>query len=396
MIRFAEYVRHLGRPLARPESEAERTKEDGAATDDTNDADTTVRRLKQRIASLEKRVRTLESRPLPLKLDEVLTSMGQRLKGDNPNGVYMNERFRNFEIALFNIKQLGYELASQLAKEKLYRHVDGPLDIRLTSSLCTQKDIESDWFSFWCREMAMAPMYHRKLWELTYIAQALWSEGKLDTDASGLGFGCGLEPLPSLFAKYGATVLATDLDPTRPEAAGWQRTSQHAATADALRNRSICPDEKRLANIDFRPIDMNAIPDDLHGKFDFCWSACALEHVGSIAKGTEFILNSLKTLRSGGVAVHTTEFNLEGGPTIDNWPTVLFQKEHIDEVLRRAEEMGCTARPLDVSAGDGILDGLVDVPPWSHAVLGKRGMPHLKLSVDGFVCTSVGIIIRKL
>ena len=37
----------------------------------------------------------------------------------------------------------------------------------------------------------------------------------------------------------------------------------------------------------------------------------------------------------GGVAAHTTEFNLESGDTIDNWPTVLFQAGHIAELERR-------------------------------------------------------------
>ena len=52
-----------------------------------------------------------------------------------------------------------------------------------------------------------ARVYHRKLWELVYIAQALWSAGKLASGSRGLGFGCGKESLPSLFAKYGATIL---------------------------------------------------------------------------------------------------------------------------------------------------------------------------------------------
>jgi hypothetical protein len=48
----------------------------------------------------------------------------------------------------------------------------------------------------------VAPIYHRKLWEVSYIDQALWRAGKLQSGMAGPGFGCGQEVLPSLFAKH--------------------------------------------------------------------------------------------------------------------------------------------------------------------------------------------------
>jgi SAM-dependent methyltransferase len=140
---------------------------------------------------------------------------------------------------------------------------------------------------------------------------------------------------------------------------------------------------------------MNDIPRDMDGKYDFCWSVCSLEHVGSIAKGLAFIVNSLRTLKPGGVAVHTTEFNLENGPTVDNWGTVLFQRGHIEELVRYLTSQGHRVAPLDLSTGDGILDGFVDVPPWPWDNTAIRARAHLKLCLDGFPCTSIGIIIRK-
>ena len=41
-----------------------------------------------------------------------------------------------------------------------------------------------------------------------------------------------------------------------------------------------------------------------------------IDRIGSIELGLQFIENSMATLRPGGVAVHTTEFNLEDGETI--------------------------------------------------------------------------------
>jgi hypothetical protein len=165
--------------------------------------------------------------------------------------------------------------------------------------------------------MTLAPVYHRKLWEFCYVAQALWSARKLMPTMCGLGFGCGQEPLPSLFAKYGVKILATDQPQPGERAAGG---------VEVVRYHEICPDGGLLKNIAFRPIDMKAIPADLTGSFDFCWSSCALEHLGSLANGLRFVAESLKTLKPGGTAVHTTEFNLGNAVAIDNGQTVLYQK----------------------------------------------------------------------
>ena len=46
-----------------------------------------------------------------------------------------------------------------------------------------------------------------------------------------------------------------------------------------------------------------AIDTDCHGQFDFVWSACAFEHLGSILNGLEFVVNSVKCLKPGGVVL---------------------------------------------------------------------------------------------
>ena len=215
----------------------------------------------------------------------------------------------------------------------------------------------------------------------------------LANGSRGLGFGCGKESLPSLFAKYGATILATDLAEDRPESKAWSATNQHASSVAALRKINICSDEKLLQNIDFRPLDMNNIDRDLDGSFDFCWSICALEHLGSIKKGFDFIENSLRTLRPGGVAVHTMEFTFDPGPARDNHPSVLFTQAKIVEFAEKLSRQGYTVADLDFSPGDGLLDGYVDIPMQFAHVAQRLDLLHLKLSLDGYVCTSMGLII---
>ena len=172
-----------------------------------------------------------------------------------------------------------------------------PAHIR--SRLCTQSQLESPWFKQWCDAMGIPPYAHRKQWEFAYIAEVLDSLGVLTPGKRGVGFGVGREPLVSLLASRGVSVTATDLPPDAQEASGWIKSAQHAEGGlEGMLNPAICdPDDFRRL-VTWRPVDMRQIPDDLVG-FDFCWSACSLEHIGTLGLGLDFVENSLKTLRPG-------------------------------------------------------------------------------------------------
>ena len=151
--------------------------------------------------------------------------------------------------------------------------------------MCRASDLESAAFLDWAQAMGERPGHmHRKVWEFCYIAQALHERGQLRPDSSGLGFAVGQEPLSALFAQNGVNILATDLDPGHAEQTNWIETGQHAASIDALNQRNLCPAEEFRDRVHFRTVDMRKLPDDL-GTFDFLWSACALEHLGSIRAG---------------------------------------------------------------------------------------------------------------
>jgi cyclopropane fatty-acyl-phospholipid synthase-like methyltransferase len=358
-----------------------------------------------RLDSLEKRHQELEAeigrlaKSLevgdPERVDIALRQLGRRMNNGVPQSSYFNIRFRDYEIALTNLRILGYAIGRKTAEEQvLGRVITGPTAHSLKSKVCTQADMESDWALFWLDAMKLPRAYHRKLWEFAYIAQALWAEGKLVPGSAGLGFGCGREPLPSLFAKYGCTVLGTDLSEGHEQSVAWVKTNQHSSEVEALRWRNICPDEDLLKNISFRPADMNNIDPDLSGSFDFCWSACSLEHLGSVSKGLQFIRNSLKTLRSGGVAVHTTEFTFDSETAHQVWPTVPYTKDHLVEFADGLRREGFKVAELDLASGAGLLDGFADFGGKEFYSRQMRAELHLKAVHDGFAFTSVGLIVR--
>lgn len=255
-------------------------------------------------------------------------------------------------------------------------------------ALCRQETFEQPYFSYWITRLHEGLRYHRKLWEYVFIAQALSERGLCAPGRRALGFGVGRERLTSLFASMGVAVTATDLAGDGRVAAGWEATNQLAGGKEGLRHSDVCPNDLFDRNVEFRACDMNAVPDDLIG-YDFCWSACALEHLGSIEKGLAFIERSLDCLVPGGWAVHTTEFNVSSNDdTVDHQGTVLFRRRDIDALIKRLRSRGHIVAAMDWSTGDRPLDRYLDLPPFLDD-------PHLKVAIGGYVTTSIGILIRK-
>ncbi len=326
-----------------------------------------------------------------------------RLTNDDsiPNINPISYKLRNLDAMALNIKFFGYELAKSLAADLPVRTDLAPAPVGLVCKPSTQADLESEWAAYWCGQLQVPVVFHRKLWEFCYLLQALWERGLLAEGNRGLGFGCGVEPVPSYLASRGIDVTVTDLAPEASADLGWTNTNQHTASVEHAFKPELVSRELFDRHVQLAYVDMNAIPPHLHG-YDFCWSICALEHLGSIEKGAAFIENSLETLKPGGVAVHTTEFNfLNDEETIDNWMTVLFQRKHFIALAERLRAAGHHVEELDFAVGNKPLDRFIDIPPWEHDMSDYIRQNwggdhvHLKLSIDGFVSTCFGLIIRK-
>jgi uncharacterized coiled-coil protein SlyX len=256
-------------------------------------------------------------------------------------------------------------------------------------STCSVLDILHPRYSDILREIHHHFTYHRKTWEWVFVIHHLERAGVLSEGRRGLGFGIGRERLPALFAKRGCTVLATDAPPEIGIASGWSTTGQHASALDDLRYPAIVSNEVFDKHVSHQFCDMNAIPEDLTG-FDFTWSSCCFEHLGSLEAGMEFVINSVeKTLKLRGVAVHTTEFNLSSNDdTIENGPTVLYRQRDMEELVDRLRSRGHEVQPFSLAPNTHPLDFHVDVPPHS-------GIPHLKLLIGKYAATSVGVCVRR-
>lgn len=304
------------------------------------------------------------------------------------------------ELAAFNAKMAGYQMARQLAAGMRDRVVAVRPDVAPPCKPSNQVDLESDWCLFWARELGIDFAYHRKLWELAYVLQNLDVRGLLQPGRKGVVFGCGRECIPAYCARRGVSVLATDIARSSNDARSWIDTGQHAVSLHDLHYSDICSFERLEALVSRRDVDMNAIPDDLVD-FDFCWSVCALEHLGSIEKGLAFVENSLNVLKPKGVAIHTTEFAyLNSERTIDHGPTVLFLRRHFEGLRKRLEGLGHTVAPMEFSVGDGPMDKFIDGPPFPGGPRSNLLTPwpenyHLKVAYNGVPTTCYGLVVEK-
>lgn len=260
----------------------------------------------------------------------------------------------------------------------------------MQNSDCSSVDFQSERFVEICRELKCDPIYHRKQWEWVFIIHHLRRKGSIAWNSRGLVFGVGTEPLPSLFAKHGAEIVATDAPPEVIQGAGWSTTNQHAEDLEAIFKDEIIDREDFLRRVSHRYCDMNNIPVEL-SDFDFCWSSCCLEHLGSLEKGIEFIVNSVeKTLRIGGVACHTTELNLSSNDeTVTTGPTVIYRKRDIEGIASTLRGRGHEVDEIVFSNSQNFVDSFVDIPPYAD------GMPHIRLELEKYVVTSVGLVITR-
>ena len=257
----------------------------------------------------------------------------------------------------------------------------------LQSQVVSAAQIAEPLYREWAARIGEEPRFHRKQWEYIVILLAAEQAGLLRPGASAIGFGVGTEPVPAAFAARGVRVVATD----RPqdERGHWSTRNEYAVNVESLVKPAICDPSVMREVVSFRPVDMAALPEDL-GRFDIVWSACALEHLGSPAVGLDFALRSLELLKPGGIAIHTTEFDLTPGPhAVDYGHCALYRLQDLNDFAARVRSRGFQIDINPYVAFEHPADRAI-APPLS---LGDEQF-HLKLALYDSISTSIVLVIR--
>lgn len=273
------------------------------------------------------------------------------------------------------------------------RVVENGREDRLISRICSADDFENSNFRRILKELGYMneAVMQRKRWEWVYTIEILESYGMLQEGKTGLGFAVGTEPLPSYFAGKGVDVLASDLAIGKGNAEAWAKSGQNAGGDISLLHKpGLCDKETFQRKVKYRDVDMNSIPPDI-GEYDFCWSSCAIEHVGSLDLSKRFLKRMLGCLKPGGIAVHTTEFNLSSdSSTVESGDSVIFRRRDIEEMQSWFTSHG---HIMEASFKRSGKEGncYIDIPPSKG-----EGKPyHLTLAASGYAETSFAFVVQK-
>lgn len=186
-------------------------------------------------------------------------------------------------------------------------------------------------------ELQEVSRFHRKQWEFAMIYHVLERAGKLHDAAIGLSMGGGRELVAYALARHVRQLVITDLyDSTTP----WDCARTDDPDEFIRRNKPFPVDDARLKalRMDMRNLQF---PD---ATFDFCYSTCAVEHIGERSDFLKHFNEVARVLKDDGLYVFTTEVGFDD-TTIPDEHNYVFSLPYLYEIF--AESHLEPATPFD-------------------------------------------------
>ncbi len=172
------------------------------------------------------------------------------------------------------------------------------------------------------------PRFHRKQWEFALIFRSLRRLGTVHPRSRGLSLGSGRERLLFTLVNHIESLVATDL--YNPKTV-WDTAR---AVDPELFVKTDPPFEAPLDRLLIKQMDMREIdfPDQ---SFDFCYSACAVEHIGGYQDFLTHLNEVFRVLKPGGYYVFTTEFHY-GEETIQDPNNFIFGFPYLSRLVEES------------------------------------------------------------
>jgi SAM-dependent methyltransferase len=242
-------------------------------------------------------------------------------------------------------------------------------------------------------ELQEVPRFHRKQWEFAIILRVLESQGMLDGTHTGLSMGGGRERLLYAVARRVRRLVVTDL--YAPEGS-WvdARTADPDQFIRANKPFPVEDSKLQALRMDMRQLDFG------DESFDFCYSSCALEHIGAREDFLRHLSEAYRVLRRGGIYVLTTEFHF--GPEVIAHPgNFLFSAKYLEDLLADSPftpEEVFDARLAPHKANHPLPTNVADLcfkegESLSSALLGELSHIHLLWGKEPF--GSAALVLRK-
>jgi FkbM family methyltransferase len=246
---------------------------------------------------------------------------------------------------------------------------------RPASQLCTRAQFGEAAYREACLRLGEVPCIHRQQWEIVYVLASLEVLGAVGPGKRGVVVGAISGALPAVLAAAGCdvTVVAPRIEP---------------ATLASAVARGLCSEDDFRTRVVVRN-DAEALAQQAPGTLDFVCTFGLADAVGSVERALGPLKASFAWLRAGGASVHTATFNLSSNyGTIERRGTCALRRFDLDTLATFAARAGVTMAPLTLFDGDDPVDAFVDTPPYLP-------QPHLKLRVDRYVLTSIGLAFSR-
>lgn len=195
-----------------------------------------------------------------------------------------------------------------------------------TSKICDA----ADWFDpevkmIIEKELREPAKLHRKQWEFAMIFLTLKKFGLLNNQKLGLSLGGGNERILYSIASHIKKLIVTDL---YDENTSWDcaRTTDPDEFIKSSKPFPFDDAKLQAMRMDMRSLDFE---DDT---FDFCYSSCAIEHIGDYNDFVQHFNEVDRVLKEGGMYVLTTELQF-GDKTITDPNNYIFTKEYISSII---------------------------------------------------------------
>ncbi len=263
---------------------------------------------------------------------------------------------------------------------------------------CQGRHFQDPRFMHWAEVLGFDDFPQRKAWEFAAIMETALLGGVLAEGKTAIGFGVGTEPITAALAAHGVRVTATDLPSSGDTTSEWAASLQHAASIDQLRFPGICNDEILNELVSFVPVDMNDLPETVTAdSYDFVWSSCVIEHLGTPKLGFDFVLKSAELLAPGGMMIHTTEYELTNKEiTQDYGHCAVYRAADFLELAQQFRELGFAVN-IDLGISLAMPEerwiSSFEIPGAYES--GYEEPAHLRLVIGDSISTSFAITVRR-
>ena len=242
-------------------------------------------------------------------------------------------------------------------------------------------------------ELEEEPRFHRKQWEFAQIFRALGALGVLKATARGLSMGSGEERLLYAVARHVGHLTVTDMYDTSSD---WDdaRTDTPDRSLKAAAPFRIDPSRLTARKMDMRALEFE------DASFDFCYSSCAIEHIGQDEDFRAHLREVRRVLKDGGVYVLTTEFHY-GEDVIAVPRNYYFTSGYLHDLVRSASfatggDVDGTVRPhpLNRPLPANLCDLCADPADRVTERL-LQSAPHVQLLTGGLPFSSVSLVLTR-